>query len=201
MGSQWGITPLSLHLLVGQGSWKEAELMIYQGPRDGFGVCSHHWTGDVCWFKTCTGSTHRNTQRIHIHTHLTCLTYCKWCSHQNCGVRLLRSIWDSFWLHPGNILFFCKQQQQELRTEFAFLQICCHQLTIFYHFEVWTFKERGEVETYFPPSWLCKYLFIYVSVCVSENTTNVLRFILDSFFFFTSNVNMRNIPCWNFLEI
>lgn len=78
---------------------------------------------------------------------------------------------------------------------FVFLQNCCqfhhdhhcHHL-IFYHFEVWTFK--GDVETHFPPSCLCKYFFVYVCVCVSENTTNVLRFILDFFFVFLHQMLM-----------
>lgn len=45
----------------------------------------------------------------------------------------------------------------------------------------WGMNFKGEVETYFHMSCLCKYLFIYVCIYESENTMNVLRFILDFF--------------------
>lgn len=119
--------------------------------------------------------------------------------HQKCAVRLLRSIWGFFWLHLGNTFFFCKQQHEL----FVFLQICCQLHHHCHHLlSFWGMNFQGEVEAFFPLSCHCKYLFICVCICVSENITNVLRFILDNlFFFFTSNVNMSNIPCWNFLVI
>lgn len=55
-----------------------------------------------------------------------------------------------------------------------------HQLHHHNHHHVlsfWGMNFEGELQMYVPPSCLCKYLFICVW-CVSENTMNVLRFIL-----------------------